>query len=65
MDSGTCISLFLPRSHRQNLNHIQKYEEGFIKSDIPEQSLEFFISGVGECVRMVMESDGELRYLDG
>lgn len=36
MDSGTCISLFLPRSHRQNLNHVQKYEEGFIKSDISE-----------------------------
>lgn len=65
MDSGNSLLLLLPRSNQQDLNHIHKYEERFIRSDIPDESLEFFfIRREGECVRMVKESDSELKYLD-
>ena len=65
MDSGNFVSLLLPRSNQQGLNHFYKYKERLIRSDIPDESLGFFfIRGESKCVRMVNESDSELKYLD-
>lgn len=64
MDSGSFVLLLLPRSSQQNLNHIHKCEESLIRSDIPDESLGFFfMRGEGECVRMLKESDSELKNL--